>query len=67
MAEKIVEIVLPDLYDTKVLRVVMGSQDDYVAQESIETFLSAPYKVSPKANRMAQLKIGDTMKYQVPQ
>ena len=55
--------ILPELDDAKLLRVVMGPQDDYVAQESIETFLSAPYKVSPKANRVGYRFEGPQFKF----
>ena len=34
------------------LRVLLGPQDDHVAQASVRTFLSAPYKVSSKADRV---------------
>jgi biotin-dependent carboxylase-like uncharacterized protein len=51
-ARKVKKEVLPDLEDAKVLRVVMGPQDDYVAEESIKTFLTTSYKVSSKANRV---------------
>jgi len=60
---KIKGTVLPNLDDAKVLRVVMGPQDDYVAQESIETFLSVPYKVSPKANRVGYRFEGSQFKF----
>lgn len=49
---KVKREVLPDLEAGKVLRVVMGPQDDYVAEESIEAFLTSPYKVSHRANRV---------------
>jgi antagonist of KipI len=40
-------------YDSEVeLRVILGPQDDHVTQESVRTFLSAPYKVSSKADRV---------------
>jgi biotin-dependent carboxylase-like uncharacterized protein len=44
--------ILPNLKESRVLRVVMGPQDDYVADESVETFLTATYKVQAKANRV---------------
>lgn len=34
------------------LRVVLGPQDDFFTDEGIETFLSARYQVSPRADRM---------------
>lgn len=50
--KKVKQEIVPELEDAKTLRVVMGPQDDYVAEESIETFLTATYKVSSKANRV---------------
>ena len=34
------------------LRVILGPQDDHVRDESIETFLTAPYTVSIRSNRV---------------
>jgi biotin-dependent carboxylase-like uncharacterized protein len=55
--------VLPNPDDAKILRVVMGPQDDYVTDESIETFLSVPYNVSSKANRVGYRFIGPQFKF----
>jgi len=44
--------VLPEPDETKELRVVLGPQDDHVKQESIETFLGQPYRVSHNSNRV---------------
>lgn len=60
---KVRKEILPDLENAKVLRVVMGPQDDYVAQESIETFLSTSYKVSSKANRVGYRFEGPQFKF----
>ena len=60
---KVKKEVLPDLESARVLRVVMGPQDDYLAEESIETFLTAPYKVSPKANRVGYRFEGPQFKF----
>ena len=49
---RIKEGIQAKLNDAKVLRVVMGPQDDYVADESIEAFLTGMYKVQAKANRV---------------
>ena len=35
------------------LRVLLGPQDDYFAPETIETFLSACWRLSPRSDRMA--------------
>lgn len=55
--------VLPNPDDAKILRVVMGPQDDYVTDESIETFLSATYNVSSKANRVGYRFEGPQFKF----
>lgn len=55
--------VIADLEDAKVLRVVMGPQDDYVAEESIEAFLTSAYKVSHKANRVGYRFEGPRFKF----
>jgi len=34
------------------LRVILGPQEDHVTEESVRTFLTAPYKVSSKADRV---------------
>ena len=34
------------------LRVILGPQDDHVTEESVRTFLTAPYKVSSRADRV---------------
>jgi biotin-dependent carboxylase-like uncharacterized protein len=60
---KVKKGILPDLENAKVLRVVMGPQDDYVAEESIETFLSTSYKVSSKANRVGYRFEGPQFKF----
>ncbi len=49
---RVKKAILPALEDAKVLRVVMGPQDDYVTDESVGTFLSSPYRVQAKANRV---------------
>jgi len=55
--------VIPNPEDAKILRVVMGPQDDYVAEESIETFLTRPYRVSNKANRVGYRFEGPKFKF----
>jgi biotin-dependent carboxylase-like uncharacterized protein len=52
IGRKVKKEAIPDPEDAKILRVVMGPQDDYVAEESIETFLTRLYRVSNKANRV---------------
>lgn len=42
----------PDLSPRKRLRVVLGPQLECFKKESVETFLEAAYRVSPKADRM---------------
>jgi biotin-dependent carboxylase-like uncharacterized protein len=44
--------VLPEAGSEKELRVVLGPQDDHVKEESIDTFLNTPYKVSIRSNRV---------------
>jgi len=43
---------LPQLKDEKKLRVILGPQDDHVKDESIQIFLSSPYRVSIHSNRI---------------
>lgn len=45
------------------LRVVLGPQDDYFPAESIETFLSAPYKVSQQIDRLGYRLAGPVLKH----
>lgn len=52
LGRKIKDNIVPDLDDAKELRVVLGPQDDYVAEESITAFQNSSYKVSSKANRV---------------
>ena len=49
---RVKEDVLPRPEETRELRVVLGPQDDHVKEESIEVFLSAPYRVSVNSNRV---------------
>jgi len=44
--------VLPKPGEEKELRVVLGPQDDHVKGESMEVFLSSPYRVSHNSNRV---------------
>ena len=55
--------ILPRPNDAKTLRVVMGPQDDYVAEESVEKFLTSSYKVSSKANRVGYRFEGPHFKF----
>ena len=45
------------------LRVVLGPQDDYFLAESIETFLSVPYKVSAQIDRLGYRLAGPVLKH----
>ena len=45
------DIIPPDTLE-KEIRIVLGPQDDYVADDGINEFFDALWKVSPKANRM---------------
>ena len=44
--------ILPEKGSERILRVVLGPQDDHVTDESIETFLNSDYQVSIRANRV---------------
>ena len=44
--------ILPQSGEEKVLRVVLGPQDDHVKEESIADFLNSDYRVSIRANRV---------------
>lgn len=46
------ENILPEQGAEKILRVILGPQDDHVKEESIETFLNTDYRVSIRANRV---------------
>lgn len=41
------------LQDTQAFRVVLGPQDDYFAQESLDTFFAGRFTLTPTADRMA--------------
>ena len=45
------------------IRVVLGPQDDYFTAVGIETFLSAPYLVSPEADRMGYRLTGEKIEH----
>ena len=45
------------------VRVVLGPQDDYFSEASIETFLSAPYTVSLESNRMGTRLEGPSLEH----
>ena len=49
---RVKQSVLPEPRSQKELRVVLGPQDDHVTDESLETFLSQPYRVFPNSNRV---------------
>lgn len=49
---RVKEAVVPRPEENRELRVVLGPQDDHVREESIEVFLSAPYRVSIHSNRV---------------
>jgi allophanate hydrolase subunit 2 len=44
--------ILPQPGGEKVLRVVLGPQDDHVKEESVADFLNSDYRVSIRANRV---------------
>ncbi|MCJ2065025.1 biotin-dependent carboxyltransferase family protein [Methylobacterium sp. J-088] len=39
--------------DPRVIRVVLGPQDDYFAADQIDAFLAGPWTISPRGDRMA--------------
>ena len=45
------------------IRVVMGPQDDYFPQDSIETFLNNPYKITTESDRMGYRLEGLAIKH----
>jgi allophanate hydrolase subunit 2 len=49
---RVKKTVPPDPDAHSELRVVLGPQDDHVTDESVETFTSQPYRVSPNSNRV---------------
>ena len=55
--------ILPSQEEASVLRVVLGPQDDYVADESIETFFTTTYRVQAKANRVGYRFEGPKFKF----
>lgn len=55
--------ILPSQEAASVLRVVLGPQDDYVADESIETFFTTTYRVQAKANRVGYRFEGPKFKF----
>ncbi len=44
--------ILPQPGEEKVLRVILGPQDDHVKEESVACFLNSDYRVSIRANRV---------------
>lgn len=50
---------LNDLYTSSEIRVVLGPQEDHFSSEGISTFLSKPYTLSAKADRMGARLTGD--------
>jgi biotin-dependent carboxylase-like uncharacterized protein len=51
----------PSLAPETAIRVVLGPQGDFFTPEGIETLLSAPYTVSPEADRMGYRLAGPTV------
>lgn len=49
--------------DGRVIRVVLGPQDDYFAPDQIEAFLAGPWTVSPRGDRMACFVDGTPLKH----
>ena len=49
---KVKESILPHLKEEKKLRVILGPQDDHVKDESIQIFLTSPYRTSIHSNRI---------------
>lgn len=49
---KVKQEILPRPGEEKVLRVVLGPQDDHVKKESVADFLNSEYRVSIRANRV---------------
>ncbi len=45
------------------IRVVLGPQDDFFTDSAIETFLSSPYRVSPRSDRMGVRLAGPALEH----
>lgn len=45
------------------VRVILGPQDDAFAQESIDEFLTTPYRVTPRSDRMGMMLDGPRLKH----
>ncbi len=45
------------------IRVILGPQDDYFTEKGIQTFLSAPYRITENADRMGYKLAGNPIEY----
>ena len=48
---RVPETVIPEMPSNPEIRVIMGPQDDHFTQQGIDTFLSAPYTITPDSDR----------------
>jgi antagonist of KipI len=55
---------VPDYPDAVALRVVPGPHDDLFPEESLETFLSASFTVTPQSNRMGYRLAGPALRHE---
>jgi antagonist of KipI len=54
---------VPEYPDSVVVRVVLGPQDDRFTEESVQTFLSSSFVVTPRSNRMGYQLAGPPLRH----
>jgi antagonist of KipI len=53
---------IPDYPDAGVVRAVLGPEEGMFLEESLQTFLSAPFRVTPQSNRMGYRLAGPALR-----
>jgi len=53
---------IPDYPDAVTVRVVLGPQEEMFPDESVQTFLSSPFEVTPQSNRMGYRLSGPALR-----
>lgn len=60
---RLIDTFIPKLNTDSKIRVILGPQDDYFLDESIETFLSSNYKITNESDRMGYRLTGPKIKH----
>jgi antagonist of KipI len=53
---------VPTISEPAVVRVVLGPQDEMFSEETVKSFLSAPFEVTPQSNRMGYRLAGAALR-----